>query len=333
MHLKPSRVNVLKRAFLLSFLGSAGLPLAKAQMPSTKPLKLVVPLSPGGLADIQARFLAPYLAQALGHDVIVENKPGASSLIGLKEVIRAAPDGKTLLYTIASPIVVSPHLLTAQSVDPMRDLIPVVPTVFTAQVLVARSSLQAHLAKDLVSLPPVQNTPLRYGSYGTGSSSHLYGELLASSAAVELQHVPYKGASEVIRDLVSGQIELCFISLAVALPYVKSGKLKILGVVGPKRNHQIPEVPTFSEQGFKNLNSVGWLGFFGPAKMPMELVLRFNEVIQKILAVQAVGSFMEQNGANLIFQTQLEFSKYVQNDSSKWKELIKRHKISMSEDA
>ena len=316
--------NIFKRAFLLACLSARGLSSAHANLLFKRPIKIIVPLPPGGQADLQARFLAPFLAQALDQEVIVENKPGASSSIGLKEVIRALPDGKTLLYTIASPIVVSPHVLADQNFDPLHDLMPLAPTVFTAQVLVAHSSVQAAGVNELMNLARSSRHILRYGSYGLGSSSHLYGELLANSAGVDLQHVPYKGASDAVRDLVSGQIELCFVSLAVAWPFVQNGKIKILGVVGSQRNHRIPHVPTFNEQGFKNLNAVGWLGFFAPAKVPREFALKFNEDIRKILKIKAVTLFMEQNGADVMQLSPVEFSAYVKNDSGKWNESIKK---------
>ncbi len=298
--------------------------LAQAELALNKPLKIIVPLPPGGQADTQARFLSPFLSQVLGRVVIVENKAGASSSIGLREVIRSRPDGQTLLYTIASPIVVSPHVLAEQNFDPIKDLLPLAPTVSTAQVLVAHRSVPAVGVSDLIRWARSSQTILRYGSYGLGSSSHLYGELLAKSADVDLQHVPYKGASEAIRDLVAGQIELSFISLAVAWPYVQSEKIKILGIVGPKRNHRIPHVPTFNEQGFKNLNSVGWLGFFAPAKMPPELALHIHDAIDNTLKIKAVRLFMEQNGADVIHLSQMEFSAYVKDDSKKWHELINK---------
>jgi tripartite-type tricarboxylate transporter receptor subunit TctC len=284
----------------------------------------VVPLPPGGQADTQARFLAPFLSKALSTDVMVENKAGASSSIGVKEVIRASPDGKTWLYTIASPIVVSPHVASAQPYDPLLDLMPLAPTVVTAQVLVAHCGVNALSLQDLIREARLSPEALRYGSYGLGSSSHLYAELLAQSAQISLQHVPYKGAAEVIKDLVAGHIELSFLSLAVAQPNAQAGKIKILGIVGAQRNHRIPHVPTFNEQGIHNLNSVGWLGFFAPAETPKILALKFNEEIRKILRIQEVSRFLEQEGSDVIHLTQSDFFDYIKNDSLRWNELIRK---------
>lgn len=325
MKMEVIRRNILKKTFLLSLHYVQTVSPVFAQSSPFKPIKIIVPLPPGGQADYQARFLAPYLEQALRSRVIVENKAGASSYIGLKEVIQSPSDGKTLLYTIASPIVVSPHVLKDQTINPITELTPLAPTVCNAQVLVAHSNVHVSNVHELITKANSTKFIFRYGSYGFGSSSHLYSKLLAESAGINLIHVPYKGAADALRDLVSGQIELCFISLASAWPYVQAGKLNILGVVGRNRNHRIPEVPTFIEQGIKNLESVGWLGFFGPAKLSSEISLNLNQMIRKILLLKSVANYLEKNGADILNMSQLEFQNYVINDSKKWGELINQN--------
>ena len=223
-------------------------------------VRVVVPFPPGGQADFQARLIAPKLSAALGVPVVVDNRPGASSIIGVQEVARAAPDGHTLLYTIASPIVVNPHLFAKLPYDPLRDLTPITLTAVTAQVLVAHVSVPANDIKELVAYAKAHPGKLSFGSYGSGTSSHLYGEMLKASAGIDVVHVPYKGAADATKDLVAGRIDLMFMALTAPLPYVRQGKLKVLGVVGDKRIASLPGVPAIPEQGASRfgVNRLAW---------------------------------------------------------------------------
>ena len=185
-----------------------------------KQIRVVVPFPAGGQADFQARLIAPKLATALGVPVIVDNKPGASSIIGVQEVARAAPDGYTLLYTIASPMVANPHMFAKLPYDALRDFTPLTLTAVTAQVLIAHTSVPAKDIKELVAYAKAHPGKLNFGSYGLGSSSHLYGELLKSNAGIDMLHVPYKGASDATKDLIAGRVELVFMALTAGLPHI-----------------------------------------------------------------------------------------------------------------
>src|SRR5258705_7496135 len=213
----------------------AAMPLLSAAQSFPVPgrqVRIVVPFPPGGQADFQARLIAPKLSAALGVPVVVDNRAGASSIIGVQEVAKAAPDGHTLLYTIASPIVVNPHLFAKLPYDPLRDLTPITLTAVSAQLLVAHASLPANDIKELVAYAKANPGKLNFGSYGPGTSSHLYGEMFKASAGIDIVHVPYKGAADATKDLVAGRCVVMFMTLTAPLPFVRQGTLKVLGVVG-----------------------------------------------------------------------------------------------------
>ena len=287
-------------------------------------VRVVVPFPPGGQADFQARLIASKLSAALGVPVVVDNRPGASSIIGVQEVARAAPDGHTLLYTIASPIVVNPHLFAKLPYDPLRDLTPVTLTAVTAQVLVAHVSVPANDVKELVAYAKAHPGKLSFGSYGLGTSSHLYGEMLKASAGIDVVHIPYKGAADATKDLVAGRIDLMFMALTAPLPYVRQGKLKVLGVVGDKRIASLPGVPAIPEQGLQGLELTGWLGMFAPARIPASTVDRLNAELVKILREPEIVERFRQGGSDVTSTTPKGFAALVHNDHEKWGEVVRR---------
>jgi len=289
-----------------------------------KRVRVVVPFPPGGQADFQARLIAPKLSAALGVPVVVDNRPGASSIIGVQEVARAAPDGHTLLYTIASPIVVNPHLFAKLPYDPLRDLTPITLTAVTAQLLVAHVSVPADDIKELIAYAKAHPGKLSFGSYGLGTSSHLYGEMLKASAGIDVVHVPYKGAADATKDLVAGRIDFMFMALTAPLPYVRQGKLKVLGVVGNKRIASLPGVPAIPEQGLQGFELTGWLGMFAPAGTPAATVDRLNSELVKILREPQIVERFRQGGSDAASTTPKGFATLVHNDHEKWGEVVRR---------
>jgi tripartite-type tricarboxylate transporter receptor subunit TctC len=287
-------------------------------------VRIVVPFPAGGQADFQARLVAPRLSAALGVPVIVDNRPGASSIIGVQEVARAAPDGHTLLYTIASPIVVNPHLFAKLPYDPLRDLTPITLTALAAQVLVAHVSVRANSVSELVAYAKANPGKLNFGSYGPGTSSHLYGEMLKASAGIDIVHVPYKGAADATKDLVAGRIDLMFMAPTAPLPYVRQRNLKVLGVVGDKRSSSFPNVPSIAEQGFQGLELTGWLGIFAPAGTPASTVDRLDSELAKILREPDLVERFRQGGSDATSTTPAAFAALVQEDYEKWGEVVRR---------
>lgn len=297
---------------------------------SGKPVRMVVPFPPGGQADFQARLIAPRLSAALGVPVVVENRAGASSIIGVQEVTKAAPDGHTLLYTIASPIVVNPHLFPRLPYDPLHDLVPVKLTAIAAQVLVANVAVPASDASQLVAYAKAHPGKLNFGSYGQGTSSHLYGEILKSSAGIDLVHVPYKGAGDAIKDLVAGRIDLMFMALTAPQSFVRQGTLKLLGVVGEKRSSSMPDVPTFAEQGIHGLELSGWLGVFAPAGTPAPVVSRLESELAGILRDAEVIERFREGGSEARSGASVPFATLVRDDYRKWGEVVRRLGIVMN---
>jgi tripartite-type tricarboxylate transporter receptor subunit TctC len=290
-------------------------------------VRMIVPLPPGGQADFQARLIAPRLAAALGVPVVVDNRPGASSIIGLQEVVRAVPDGHTLLYTIASPIVVNPHLFAKLPYDPLRDLVPITLTAVTAQALIAHASVPVSNVRDLVVYAKANPGELNFGSYGLGTSSHMYGEMLKASAGIDIVHVPYKGAGDVLKDLVAGRVQLVFMALTSALAHIQSGNLKVLGVVGDKRITAMPEVRTFLEQGISGLELVGWLGMFAPAGTPAAIVLRLNADVAGILRQPEIVERFRQAGSDARGMSVRQFSDLIRSDYDRWGVVVRRLRI------
>ena len=287
-------------------------------------VRIVVPFPAGGQADFQARLVAPRLSAALGVPVIVDNRPGASSIIGVQEVARAAPDGHTLLYTIASPIVVNPHLFAKLPYDPLRDLTPITLTALAAQVLVAHVSVPANSVSELVAYAKANPGKLNFGSYGPGTSSHLYGEMLKASAGIDIVHVPYKGAADATKDLVAGRIDLMFMAPTAPLSYLRQGGLKVLGVVGDKRSSSFPNVPSIAEQGFQGLELTGWLGIFAPARTAASIVDRLDSELAKILREPGLVERFRQGGSDATSTTPAAFAALVQEDYGKWGEVVRR---------
>jgi len=289
-----------------------------------KQIRLIVPFPAGGQADFQARLIAPKLATALAIPVTIENKPGGSSIIGVHDVARARPDGYTLLYTIASPMVVNPHMFAKLPYDALRDFTPITLTALTAQALVAHRSIPAEDIKELIAYAKTNPGKINFGSYGNGTSSHIYGQILKINAGIDMVHVPYKGAADATRDLVAGRVGLAFMALTAAQPHVRAGRLKVLGVVGERRLPGLPDVPTVAEQGVAGLELAGWLGIFAPANTPAAVVEKLNSEIGKVLRAPDVIERFRQGGSEARGSSPREFLALVQSDHARWGEVIQR---------
>ena len=312
-------------ALAFGAIAAASLPCIAQSFPLPgRPVRIVVPFPPGGQADFQARVVAPELSAALGVPVIIDNRPGASSIIGVQEVARAAPNGHTLLYTIASPIVVNPHVFAQLPYDALRDLTPITLTAVAAQVLVARASLPANEIKELIAYAKSNPGKLNFSSYGPGTSSHLYGEMLKASTDIDIVHVPYKGAADATKDLVAGRIDLMFMAPTAPLPYVQKGDLKVLGVVGDRRISSMPGVPTIVEQRVRGLELTGWLGMFAPAGTPAPTIERLNSELTRILHRPEIIERFREGGAEVTSATPTAFAALIRDDYQRWGEVIRR---------
>jgi tripartite-type tricarboxylate transporter receptor subunit TctC len=264
-----------------------GAALAQGTYP-TRPIKLVVPYSAGGIADLVARAVTPGMAAALGQPVVVENRAGAGGHIAASEVARGPADGYTLvLTTIAHNAAQS--MYANLNYAPAKDLKPVVLLAESASVLVVNPSVPARTVAELVALARAEPGKLAYGSAGNGSALHMAGELFRQLSGTDITHVPYKGGAPALNDLLGGQIQLMFDTIPTALPYIKAGRLRALGVTTAKRTPSLPDVPTIAESGVPGYESVPWYTISAPAGTPDDVVKRLNEVSNEVLKLPALA--------------------------------------------
>jgi tripartite-type tricarboxylate transporter receptor subunit TctC len=253
-----------------------------------RPVRIILGLPAGGPSDAQARAVGAQLDKLLGTSVYIENRPGASMLLGNLEVARAAPDGHTLLYCPSSAMAQIPHTLTNVPFDPFKDFTPISMAAVGPLVLVVHKSIPVATVRELIDWAKAHPGTLNYASFGTGTSSHLFGKMFAMQAGIEIEHIPYKGANDVAKDFLSGRVQMQFATAPSALVLVRSGQASIIGLAAPRRLGLLPGVPTMEEQGIHGLDIESWIGFFGPARMQPETVSLLNAAIVKALAVPSV---------------------------------------------
>jgi tripartite-type tricarboxylate transporter receptor subunit TctC len=254
-------------------------PLAWAQSWPSKPVRIVVAYPPGGGIDVMARQIAEKLSPAWGQPVVVENKPGANTIVAASEAARAAPDGHTVLMTTDATFSINPHLYAKMPFDTQRDFVPVTMLVLLQQLLVAHPSVPANTLAELIALAKSKPGSINYASYGSGSQPHLSGEMLKHVAGINLVHVPYKGISLAVPAVMAGEVQLTWAGIATSMPQLKAGRVKALAIGGKSRSALLPQVPTFAELGFPEVDTHAWFGFFMPAGSPRDAVSRtFNDV-------------------------------------------------------
>jgi len=299
---------------------------ALAQTFPAKPVRIVVAFPPGGGTDIVARLLAPKLTEAWAQQVIVDNRAGASGVIGTEFAARSAPDGHTLFMGTLGNLAVNPHLIAKMPVDPLRDFAPVTQVVAVHFVMVAHPSLPARNVDELIALARSRPGEINYSSSGPGGAPHLAGELFKSMAKVSLVHVPYKGSSPSFQDLLGGQVSLTFDSLVQALPYIRDKRLIALAVLGAARSPLLPEVPTVAESlpGYELTN---WFGLVAPAAVPRAIVGRIHADVIKVLQDPGVSEKLTAMGATAVGNTPEQFGAAMRADSEKWAKLIREANI------
>ena len=295
---------------------------AFAQYPS-KPVRMVVPFPAGGATDIVGRLIAQKLGEAWGQQVIVDNRGGAGGTIGSDIAAKSPPDGYTILMATSSTHTIAPSLYSKLPYDPVRDFSPVT-LVATATILLAvHPSVPAKNVKELIALAKRQPNALSFASSGNGGISHLIGEQFKSQAGVQMLHVPYKGDTPALIDLVSGQVSLMFGTAVSFLPYVKAGRLNALAVTNPKRSPVVSDVPTVAESGLADFDAVQWFGIFAPAGTPKEVVVRLHGEIVKILRLPDVRERMTGLGADLVGNTPEQFAAFQRAETAKWAKIVK----------
>jgi len=300
-------------------------PLAQAQAPAwpRQPVTLVVPFPAGGPTDAMARALAQKLGERIGQTVIVENKGGAGGTIAAELVARAAPDGYTLFFGTTGTLAINPSLYAKLRYDPVKDFAPVSLMATTMNVLVVNPDVPAKNLSDLVKLAKAKPGTITYGSAGNGSSNHLSGELLRSTAGVQVNHIPYKGSAPALVDLLGGRITMMFDTIAQQTQNVAAGKVRALAVTGPRRSPLLPDVPTAQEAGLKDFDVTIWYGVLAPAGTPAPVVERLSREIGTVMASEDMKKRMQADGAEARPTTPAEFAALIRHDMTKWGPVVK----------
>ncbi|HEV8463479.1 MAG TPA: tripartite tricarboxylate transporter substrate binding protein [Pseudolabrys sp.] len=296
---------------------------ALAQYP-TRPVHIVVPYPAGGAVDAFARVLTQQLSELWGQQVVVDNRPGASTMIGADQVAKSPPDGYTLLLTAELTLVIVPHLYEKIPYDPLRDFTPIVALVSATQALVANPSLPVKTVKDLVALAKAKPGQLTYGSFGNGSTGHLNMEVLQAMTGARFNHIPYNGAGPAMNDVIGGHIDFMLAALSIVKGNVQAGKLRMIGVGSNHRSSEFPDVPTISESGAPGFEAKSWFGLVAPAGTPPDVIKKINQDVTKVISDRAFAEkFLAAQGLEPITGTPEQFAALVRAETVRWGKVVK----------
>jgi tripartite-type tricarboxylate transporter receptor subunit TctC len=304
----------------------AGAALAQAPYPA-RPITMVVGFAPGGGTDTASRIIAKKLSDNLGQTVLVENKPGAGGNIATDLVVKAVPDGYTILLASVGSMAITPHLPPKPPYDPLRDLAPITMAVVFPNVLVIHPSVPANTLAEFVALAKAKPGTLNYGSSGIGNAGHMAGELFRLFAKIDIVHVPYKGGGPATTDLLGGQIAAIFSTPASVVGHIKAGRLRALATTGAQRSLAMPEVPTIAESGYPGYEATNWYAYVAPVKTPREIVVRLNQELVKALSVPEVREQLISHGLEPQPGTSEALAKYIEREYATWGKVVKEAKI------
>ena len=318
-HYLPRVVSVLVAVMTVT-------PVAQAQTYPTKPIRLVVPFTPGTGIDILARALSEPLGKRLGQPLVVDNKPGASGNIGSDLVAKALPDGHTILVTV-NTFTMTPALYRSLPFDPVSDFAPIAKVAVGSLALVANPALGVNNLTELIALAKKKPGELNYASPGNGTPQHLAMELLKHNAGVDIVHVPYKGSAGAVTDVMGGQVPMMIMPVHTALPFATSGKLKVLAISGEQRSAQAPNFPTFKEAGVANFDVDLWYALLVPARTPREIINRLRQEITAVLAQSDVRDALIRQGLTPMVGTPDELAALIKTDLARWQKVVTDAKI------
>jgi tripartite-type tricarboxylate transporter receptor subunit TctC len=294
-----------------------------AQAYPAKPIRLIVPTTPGGSVDTLARTIAPRLSERFGHQVVVDNRSGAGGTIAAEFTARSAPDGYTLMIGTIAGLATNVSLQQKLSYDPLRDFAPVTLVATQNLVLTVHPSVPAKNVRELVKLAKARPGQLAFASAGNGTGSHLSGELFKQLAGVDVLHIPYKGVAPALVDVISGQVSMSFPSILTSLPQVRSGRLRALAVSGAQRSAALPELPTMMEAGVRDYESATWYGIVAPVATPPEIVNKLNAEIAAILKQPDTRERIARDGADPVGNTPQQFGAFMKSEIEKWRKVIR----------
>lgn len=297
---------------------------AWAQSYPSKPIKVIVPYAAGGAADITARVVTQKMSENMGVPIVVDNRPGANGMIGTEAVVKAAPDGYTLLLVASGPLVVNPALYAKVPYDPVKDLLPISQVTTFQYAVVVTASSPINSMQELVAMAKAKPGMISYGSTGVGGGGHLAGEMLGLITGTNLAHVPYKGGSQAMPDLLGGQLSFTFDAVVTTVPLLQAGKLRAYAVTGPRRAKALPQVPTLNELGYKGFNITQFQGLLAPANTDPAIIARLHQEVGKAVRAADVIQRLETDGGNeLVGNTPAEFAAQIRSDLALYRKLIK----------
>lgn len=313
------------KRFLLAALGIVTLCASLAGHAQTYPAKavrIIVPFAAGGPADIYARFIGQRLSEALGQPFVIENRPGAGSVIGTDAVAKSPADGYTLLM-MSNTHTVNESLIPNKPFDLMRDFVAVAPINYSDLILVVHPSVKANNLQELIALAKANPKGMNYASSGPGTPYHMAGELFKVMAGIDVVHVPYKGSSGARTDILGGQVQMMFDAITTMAPNVRAGKLKTFGTTGKTRSSVLPDVPTVSEAGVTGYEATIWLGIMAPVGTPKAVVDKLNAEIAKIVSRPEVKKTWQEQGAEPMVMSPEQFTQFMRDDITKWARVVK----------
>lgn len=323
MRLKKTSKWVLTAGLAVATLGMATQQPAMAETFPSKPVTFVVPFPPGGPTDAMARTLGVALTQVLGQSVIVENRAGAGGNIGADAVARAKPDGYTIMFGTSGPLAINKSLYKKIGYDPVTSFAPIIRVGYLPNVLVVHPDVKVSTVQELIALDKAKPGSLNYASSGNGASSHLAGVLFNQKAQTTLQHVPYKGTGPALNDLLAGQVDMSFTDILTAMPYVQTGKLKIVGVATEKRSQAMPNVPTIAEQGLPGYDVSVFFGVVAPVGTPADRIAVLNQAFRKVLASDTVRITFASQGLEAAPDLTPEgLGRFIPEEVTKWQAVV-----------
>ena len=317
--------------FLVAIVGLLA-PLASgaAEPYPQRPVRFVIAQAPGSSVDLLTRLIGQKLTEAWGQQVIIENRPGANGIIGMEAAARAKPDGYTLSMGVPSALTMNQTIYKALPYQP-TDFVPVTQTTAIVFAMVVTPSLPAPSVAALVALARQKPGALNYSSAGIGNQTHLAGELFAARAGVELTHVPNKGETQAVLDVIAGETQIMFSTMPIVHPHIKAGKLRLLAICGPARSPEYPDVPTLEESGFPGLIVTGWTGIVAPAGTPTDIVETIQQTVARQILTPEMRANLAQQGAEPVGGTPAQFAALIAADTAKWTPVIERAGLARSQ--
>ena len=309
-------------------LATAAASPANAQTYPNKPIRIILPMNPGGVTDILGRMMSQKLGERLGQPFVCENRPGAGGNIGLEMAARARADGYTIVLSPPA-IVVSPSLYKKLNYDPIKDLAPISLVAEIPNVIVVRSSLPVNSLKEFVALAKANPGKINFGSGGLGTTNHLVGEILNNLAAIKIVHVPYKGVNQAMIAMMGGEVDMVAIGAPSSLPHIQAGKVKALAVLSDERLPSLPNVPTAKEAGIDNFEVSAWYGLLAPAGTPREIITRLNAEWVKIAAETDARETIKKIGFEPLSSTPEKFAEFIRTETVRWRKVIKEANLSI----